>query len=463
MGFSFFFTELSQSLLSDRMRAIRYVDDTLNRIAFRRTLKKDMPQQNLSLSDSPAEAIVSLSLVYRLPQPILASDETVERERSLLNKAMTKQYDSKTSCFLQTMDEVLSQSTLSGDEVLISERFTYLEMPFNWIPKYTAVFTRRTNLAEYCICLPGFFVRPSKVRKETGSEDIFYEENVPIPQLGLKYVGSIAKSLATGLINGVAGKLGLFIFENVFPPGVPNYFEAVYVEIQKIVKQELTQNTIDEVNGEINGIKQWVRNSYLAAKEGITGDPTDKKKRLTEMLEPRDAQIVTKVLGLLMTERYAKPGICVFMIAAGMHLTILQELAYVDPTVSFPESSHYCLSIKKYAASYANFAKSKAQSILNQRLSMIHSGEESRYDDITNMFLDIFWWRDDYTGERREYSRYEDSKGTTNPDADKQRDRDLANHRNSVYADLKNDMQDPETTADLWLKLVTYPLPGITD
>ena len=159
---TFFFTELSQSLLSDKTRAIQYVDDTIQRMALRNKESSGQPQRKIA--NSPAEAIVSLALVYKLPQPTLASDETVARERSLFTSAMTEQFDNKTTCFLQTMEEALSKSSLSVGEQVLSERFTYLEMPFKWIPKYTAAFIRRTNLAEYCVCVPGHIVKTSQVR-----------------------------------------------------------------------------------------------------------------------------------------------------------------------------------------------------------------------------------------------------------------------------------------------------------
>lgn len=80
-------------------------------------------------------------------------------------------------------------------------------------------------------------------------------------------VSSIAKTLGEGLLSGVLGNVAVLMFNSIFPSGVPDYFDAVYKEIERIVNQELTQNTINEINGHINGIQSWVRITYTDSKE----------------------------------------------------------------------------------------------------------------------------------------------------------------------------------------------------
>lgn len=429
-------------------------------MALRSKAKAEQPQEKAPIVNSPGDEIVLHALAHKLPQPILASDETVARERSLLSEAMIKQYESKTSCFLQAMDDALSESSLSVDEQLVSERFTYLEMAFNWIPKYTPVFVRRTNLAEFCICFPGYIIKPSQVRQETSCEDLLCYEEPQAPQLGsggpYSAITDIAKDLAKGLLSGIAGKLGALIFDKIFPPGIPDYFGAVYSEIKKIVHQELTQSAIDEINGEINGIQTWVKITYGNDKK--SGTLT--KKQLTDLLEPRETQLVTETLGPLMTERYAQPGICTFMIGAGMHLSVLQELAFVDPNVSKPPDSPYVKSIKDYAKTYADFAKTTTQSIIHQRLAMIEP--KSKVLNIYNpntfryTYWYMYWWEDKYNGKMSQTfaSMY------PSRDEIEKRDKSMAKHKNDAQEELIKSMQDPEETANLWLKLVDQPLPS---
>jgi hypothetical protein len=114
--------------------------------------------------------------------------------------------------------------------------------------------------------------------------DLLFIEPAPVPhtpavappRLALKgsfNAASIAKGLAGGLVSGIGGKIGGLIFEAIFPPGVPSYFDEVYREIEKIVKSEITGNTIDQINGRINGVVAWMKNTYKPRKEsGSTRD-----------------------------------------------------------------------------------------------------------------------------------------------------------------------------------------------
>ena len=47
------------------------------------------------------------------------------------------------------------------------------------------------------------------------------------------------------------------------------------------------------------------------------------------MLSTQESILTIQAIGVLQQKQFAQPGLCVFMIAAGMHLTLLQELAYV--------------------------------------------------------------------------------------------------------------------------------------
>jgi len=452
---NFFFTELSENLLSDKARAIQYDNDAIQRMSYRREESGGEPRRKFA--NSPAEAIVSLSLACKLPQPTLASDETVAQEKSLFSPTMTKQFDSKTACFLQTMKEALSKSSLSMGEQIISERFTYLEMPFKWIPKHTAAFIRQTNLAEFCVCFPGHIVKTSHVRRETGCKDLLCYEKPQFPQMvsTKSAVSSIAKTLGEGLLSGVLGNVAVLMFNSIFPSGVPDYFDAVYKEIERIVNQELTQNTINEINGHINGIQSWVRITYTDSKE--SGQLTNQE--LTNMLQPREEETATQIIGTLMVERNAEPGLFTFMIGADMHLCILQELALVDAHVS-PAESHYVTSIKNYAQQYADFAKATTKSIFDKRMETIVADSDVYYDGYS--YYDSYWWEDHFSGEKSEiFMTIVDPKGeVSNPEACDQSLDDMAKHKSKVRQELNDKMQDPEVTADLWLKLIDQPLPS---
>ena len=57
------------------------------------------------------------------------------------------------------------------------------------------------------------------------------------------------------------------------------------MKIKKIVRQEIAQNTINEVDGELNGLKDWVKNTYLPRRES---QPPVSFKDLFELLSGKE-------------------------------------------------------------------------------------------------------------------------------------------------------------------------------
>ena len=449
-----FFTKLSEKLLVSFSEATKYVEHNIWQIAFQNVQERKGWGEYV---EDSAKGIVYLAKGNKLPQPQLASEEIVAKEKSQWDESSKQQYDSKVECFFRAAEKGL-KATLQENEKVELERFTYLEAPFKFFPKYTPVFLRRTNLAEYCLIVTGYLIRCSQAEKQhqtqQGSEVIYYKAPTPTPFVMTRgAIASIAKLLAQGLLSGVAGKVGVLIFNAIFPSGMPDYFDAVYAEIEKIVHQELTQNTIAEVNGEVNGMKNWVEVTYTNAKESGTLS----KQQLTDLIQPQEPEIAIKVIGPLMDQRFAKPGVCVFMIAAGMHLSILQELAFVDPNAASPGKSHYAQSIRDYAEKYANHAITTTNAIMSSRLGTIKPTDKYEYIDGTRYYFYSF--RDHFTGYYKSWTEYCDTKGCHNTDSKSNRDQAMRKYKEDTKRELTGKMQDPVATANEWLKLKTQPLP----
>ena len=449
------FTKLSDSLLADPKQAMRYVEAKLRQLAF-----LVVPESVEALSQSirnTADGTVNLAIGNKLPHLPLASKETCAKERSLSDEAVQNQFESKTACLLKAIEIAKKKSDLKVHEIVEEERFTYLEMPFKNLPKYTGVLVCRTDQAEYSLITVGYLFRPYQARRELKCHEVIYYQAPEIQVTGA--VGDIAKSLATGLLSGIGGKIGVLIFNAIFPPGVPSYFNEVYKQIEKIVNKELTQNTIDEINGQINGMKDWVAITYTNAKEsGLSKD------KLTNILQPREPQIAIQLVGVLMEQRYAQPGITVFMIGAGMHLSVLQELALIDPDAASPIESHYAKSVQQYAKEYAGHAKPTTENILRTRADTIHKKFKSFIPPGTTvpMFENLYWFEDSLTGYKSQiWMNVVDTKGESNPDAEKQRDEAFANYTKEKHDQIVKDMEDPVATANEWLKLVDRPIPPI--
>lgn len=450
------FTKLSDSLLADPKQAMRYVEAKLHQLAF-----QVVPESVESLSKSIrniAEGTVYLAIGNKLPHLQLASKETCAKERSLADEAVQNQFESKKACLLKAVEIAKQKSDLKVHEIVEEQRFTYLEMPFKDLPKYTGVLVCRTDQAEYCLITVGYLYRPYQLRRELKCHEAIFYQAPEIHVIGA--VKDLAKSLATGLLSGIGGKIGVLIFNAIFPPGVPSYFGEVYKQIEKIVNKDLTQNTIDEINGQINGVKDWVAITYTNAKEsGLSKD------KLTNLLQPREPQIAIQLVGVLTEQRYAEPGITVFMIGAGMHLSVLQELALIDPDAASPSESHYAKSVQQYAKEYAGHAKPTTDNILQTRANKIQAKSKSFIPPGTSvpMIENFYWFEDSLTGYTSQtWVNVVEIKRESNPDARKQRDEALEKYKKEKHDQLVKDMEDPVATANEWLKLVDHrPIPPI--
>lgn len=454
------FTKLSDGLLADPKQAMRYVETKLRQHAF-----QDVPESVEALAQSirnTAEATVYLAIGNKLPHLQLASKETCAKERSLADEAVQSQIESKTACFLKAVETGKAKSDLKVQEVVEEERFTYLEMPFENFPKYTGVLICRTDQAEYCLITVGHLFRPYQVRRELKCHGaIFYQA----PEIQVIIPGKdIAKSMVEALLGGIGGEIGVLIFNAIFPPGIPSYFNEVNKLIEEIVKKELTQNTIGEINGQINGMKDWVAITYTNAKKsGLS------KEKLTQLLQPKESMITIYLVAVLMEKRYAETGLTVFMIGAGMHLSILQELALIDPNAASPTESHYAKSLQQYGKRYADHAKPTMENILQARADKIQT-KSYMYSPPTSGAIRVtnchYWFEDLVTGCKSQNWLNTITPGLSkggatesNKDAEKQRNEAFEKYKKEKHIQLVKDMEDPVVTANEWLKLVDRPIP----
>ena len=448
-----FFAKLSESLLANANEATKYIEQTIWEVAFQNVPEREPWAESV---ENNAKGIFYLAKGNKLPQPHLASEETVATEKSLLDETAKHEYESKIECFFRSVKKGLS-SVLRENEKVELERFTYLEMPFESFPKFTPVFLRRTNLAEFFLVVTGYLVKVSQNR-EKGSQLFDYQAPAESSVLTNGTPGrmlTIAKKIALGLLNGVGAQVGALIFNSIFPSGTPDYFDEVYKEIEKIVREEITDNTIHEVNGKINGTKSWVTMTYTNAKES----GTQSKEELTRLIQPREPEIAIEIVGVLTDPRFAKAGLCVFMIGAGMHFAVLQELAFVDPKVASPSNSHYAKSVQDYAEKYANHAKSTLQAIVNTRLGAVVPRDSYEYIDGIRYYFYSF--KDNFSGYYKSWTEYCDSKGCHNTDSQQNRNAAMAKYKEDIKNDLVQKMGDPVATANEWLKLKTQPLPSV--
>jgi len=450
------FTKFSSDLLEDKELCKRYIEH-LVQLGAPRTMEMRQKNQH-AFVQCDSEAIVELALINALCEPVFASEDYVSKELSLISNSMQKEYDTKTKCFFDNQSLADRPFLLVGEEI-VSERFTFLEKRFKRYAEGTCAFVRKTNFAEYCFIVPGHFFMHSKLR-DASCKCLIRIEEPELPksrQTRQTSVKDIGKLMGEGLLGGLMGNIAASIFGAIFPTDMTTFFDMVYKKIEELVQKELTQVIIDQINGRILGTETWVTNTYIPMRDSTnySGD------FLTKRLLDEENDLATEVIGPLRTDPFAQPGICVFMIGAGMHLAILQELAYIDEKVEAAADSAFVESIKKWAKDYADFAKATTNSILDQRLDLIISKHDDFHDADGTVYYE-YWMYDSYdqtSGEH--YMWYMDVKGDLHGDLDYSEhvQSDIEARKKSVRADLLESMGDPIAIADDWLKLVDKPLP----
>jgi hypothetical protein len=350
------------------------------------------------------------------------------------------------------------QSPLVEGETVQEDFFTFLKEPFDNLPAKTAVLRRTTNAAEIYYIFDDVMIENGELN--------FIERAalLPEPEMAMAMafdadsVKKLAKKLGGGLLDGIMGTIGGMIFEAIFPPGVPDYFGEVLKEIRNIVGEELTRSTVDTINGRINGVVAWSNNTYRPRKQsGVS------RKELARMLEPQVNLLYTEAVNTLMEPRYAKAGLSVFGIAAGVHLALIQEQALVDPLQSQPNQSSYAITVKLNAQRYHEHAVATYKDIWTKRENAITVKQDrtviqdpgSPYIDTKDRYAwydsatDTYGrWHDDFTDKDKKFHS-----GRAGAEADR-------NSRvSSVRSGLVTELGDPEGTASLWARLVQQPIP----
>jgi len=273
-------------------------------------------------------------------------------------------------------------------------------------------------------------------------------------------VGSFAMDLGKA-INGFFGKIGVEIFCKIFGQDegkTPNYVGVIDCKkFARIVSKAISQDQVDLINGQIHGVVTWVQKVYMPRKE--TGKST--KTELLSLLQTSEYDTAVKMVAVLQEPRYAEIGLGAFVIGAGIHLTLLQEMALVDPNADKPIDSSYAASVKDYARSYAKFAKETYDSIWEKRCKMI-GGVRVRKN---NIGIWIYSWHDGYRsddgGGAWSYHFLKDWYESFRNESEGKQTAEKArfDYVQNLESAFSKQLHDPKGVASWWLKLVANPIP----
>ncbi len=183
-----------------------------------------------------------------------------------------------------------------------------------------------------------------------------------------KAVWGISKAL---LAEAPGGKvLGAFadpIFNAVLDSasGSEASLEEVLKRMGSIASEELAEHDIAKLKGTVADIKEWLGSQYKPYVDRKWPDP-----ELHSLLLGQENKYRPTFRETLMQPKWQENGLPVFLLAAPLHLLILQELAMRDPHPAAKRNrlhSAHALSIQKLAVRYAEHVENVTDIVLEKR------------------------------------------------------------------------------------------------
>ena len=345
---------------------------------------------------------------------------------------------------------------------------SFLTEPFLNFPIGTAVIKRTTNMADLYYVITNVEVdvkrRPDRENREAhahgGSLD---GESLP---------AKLAMSVVTGMASAVGGAIANFIIGQIFPPGVPSYFDQVYVRMSELIGQGLQQDKVESVNGALNTIKDHLQDEYgIARRQANLEDDVD-RAMLFNLLQKYDSAFISGpggMLGTLQSEKNEQAGFAVFLLGASLQLAIFQEMANVAPqkkdgkwlkstetSYGRPQSGTVAVTAQRYAT-YADRVWPK---LIESRLKNIRAVEYEANKQVVSG--DVYWelhGKIDDNGTNmwnRQMNKHNEKDGS-NPTRT-QLNNDVVTYKQQVTTKLTLTYSDPKAIAGKWRELINQPI-----
>ncbi|MET0625060.1 MAG: hypothetical protein ABW250_19095 [Pyrinomonadaceae bacterium] len=260
---------------------------------------------------------------------------------------------------------------------------------------------------------------------------------------------TLGMGIAKSLLGAIAGKIGSAIFAKFFPPGVPPYFEQVYEEFRKIVKQEIEENAIKLLVGEVGAVQAHM-SAY--AQHMLAGNRDAAQQDIAQAWN-RSVLVTSKLL------QFPVAGLGPFLTAGGLHLALLQERALSDQTVKDPNESSWAKIYVERAGAFISYAESQPDKIVSARAAQITPAALWRRTAHTPhgpIDRSVWWWEDKAIGLRREYPV---SRGCCDPDPRSTAERTRAEHYANVINPLTTSLKPVKDAARDWRRARETPLP----
>lgn len=217
------------------------------------------------------------------------------------------------------VDAIQGKVSVDGPVEVLSDELTVLSEPYDGHRRGSAVIHRHTATAEL------YFVFDD-VRLQDGAV-LASAEVADAGPAGLT-LAAVVGAFATGLVGGFAQKVGGAIFDHVFGNNQPPaYFDAVYDNLSRILREEIERNNREEVSGKMGGLTKWMDEHYWPWK--LRDDPP--VAELHAALEKHLTPFYDGSLQILERDVNRGPGALIYMAASVYYFAMLQEMALVNP------------------------------------------------------------------------------------------------------------------------------------
>ncbi len=383
----------------------------------------------------------------------------------------TAEIDARQRCALRNL---ISDSPLLKGEVVEEDFFSFLSEPFEEVPAGTAVLRRTTNMAVLYYIFPDYRVTPEidliysdlpmelvQGIQRTNAPEIDELQRFEVLAANLKIdFREIAKTLGTGLLSFVGGQIAALIFDLIFPPSVPSYFDEVYKEVARIVKQELHQHDIDLIEAKINAVLDWERRIYAPKSPRNVTDQHERENLFREVEDQINS--LNEAMSVLTSLWWRESGMSVFAVAGGVYLGLCQEAALMDYKVSNPKLSSYATTIKLTATDYANSLEATFQAVLKKRVDNVFLKQETVNIQIgrKSYMTNAYRWVDPIAGTKGKlHALRKEGKKKLVGDPKKEGEDDMNNYKAQLPEMLAKALGEPLDLAGKWRKLETQPLP----
>jgi hypothetical protein len=226
--------------------------------------------------------------------------------------------------------------------------------------------------------------------------------------------------------------------------------------------QETADNSIPALAENINHTINWINSTYRPKKKSADFP----RAELYTLLCTKVDDLACNILPQLQEEKTSS-ALKQFVTAATIHLSLLQELAALDTTVSKSAASSHVKVIKEQANHYADHAETVHKQLVEARVSQITPVSITQLPafyklDWDGSIVDCTKWTDTGTGETfadREITGdifgYKEKKLIK---LENRVEKARAKYIKAEISKLRQSLFDPESAARAWRKLIKTPL-----